>query len=189
MKFAFKSLVVAGLLAGAGFTAMAQNAAPIGETHAWMGDSSMMGHGDKGAYRHMTAAKMEAMVVKRNAALKAKLNITAQQEGAWTTFTTAMKPPTAAPFKPIDRAALDQLTTPQRIDKMHSLRTQRMADMNAAMDRRDEATKTFYAALSSEQQKIFDSEHARRDTRHARNHSPRKAKSAQPAKPNPPVKQ
>ena len=49
----------------------------------------------------------------------------------------------------------------RRIDKMKALRTQHMTDMNAAMDKRDQATKTLYAALSPEQQKVFDSEHAR----------------------------
>jgi Spy/CpxP family protein refolding chaperone len=60
-----------------------------------------------------------------------------------------------------DRAELAKLTTPERIDKMKALRTQHMTDMNAAMDKRDQATKTLYAALSPEQQKVFDSEHAR----------------------------
>jgi Spy/CpxP family protein refolding chaperone len=40
-----------------------------------------------------------------------------------------------------------------------------MAEMNAAMDKRGEATKAFYAALTPEQQKTFDAEH--------RKHGPR----------------
>ena len=36
---------------------------------------------------------MQALVAKRLAELKAKLNITPTQEGAWTTFTAAMQPP------------------------------------------------------------------------------------------------
>jgi protein CpxP len=31
-----------------------------------------------------------------------------------------------------------------------------MNDMNAAMDKRGDATKTFYATLTPEQQKVFD---------------------------------
>ena len=42
---------------------------------------------------------------------------------------------------------------------MRALRNQRMAEMNAAMDKRGEATKAFYAALTPEQQKTFDAEH------------------------------
>jgi protein CpxP len=43
----------------------------------------------------MDPAKMEAMMTKRLADLKAKLKITGEQEAAWTSFTTAMKPPVA----------------------------------------------------------------------------------------------
>jgi Spy/CpxP family protein refolding chaperone len=104
---------------------------------------------------------MEAMMAKRHADLKAKLKITGEQEGAWTTFTTAMKPPAAMDQKRPDRAEMDKLTTPERIDKMHALRTEHMATMNAAMDKREEATKAFYAALNADQKKVFDAEHAR----------------------------
>ena len=38
--------------------------------------------------------------------------------------------------------------SPQRIDRMSALRKERMDAMNAAMDQRDEAIKTFYAALN-----------------------------------------
>ncbi|MEO6322967.1 MAG: Spy/CpxP family protein refolding chaperone, partial [Polaromonas sp.] len=54
---------------------------------------------------------------------------------------------------------LDKLATPERIDKMRALRTQRMTEMNAEMDKRGEATKAFYSALSPEQKKTFDAEH------------------------------
>ena len=56
------------------------------------------------------------------------------------------------------RAEMAKLTTPERIDKMREMRTQRMTEMNAAMDKRAEATKTFYATLTPEQQKTFDAE-------------------------------
>ena len=47
-----------------------------------------------------------------------------------------------------------QLTTPQRLDKMQALRAER----DAAMAKRIEAVKTFYAALTPEQQKVFDTQ-------------------------------
>jgi protein CpxP len=62
------------------------------------------------------------------------------------------------------------LTTPQRIDKMKEMRTQRMADMSAAMDKRGEATKTFYAALTPDQQKVFDAQHARHGHHEGQSH-------------------
>jgi hypothetical protein len=47
-----------------------------------------------------------------------------------------------------------KLATPERIDRMRAVRAQR----NAEMDKRMDATKTFYAALSAEQKKTFDAE-------------------------------
>jgi len=153
MKPVFKSLIVAGLLATAGLAAFSQ---PM------MGGAGPMGYeGGMGMHGRQDPAKMEAWMAKRSTELKAKLKITAAQEGAWTAFTAAMKPPVGMLENRADRAELDKLTTPERIDKMHALRTQRMADMSTAMDKREEATKTFYATLSAEQKKTFDAEHAR----------------------------
>jgi Spy/CpxP family protein refolding chaperone len=106
-------------------------------------------------------AKMQAMMAKRQAEMKAKLKITPAQEGAWTSFTAAMQPPARMGGRPTpeQRAEFAKLTTPERIDKMRALRTERMTQMSAAMDKRGEATKTFYAALTPEQQKVFDTEH------------------------------
>ena len=153
MKTAFKSLIVAGLLATAGFAAYSQ------------GPGGMMGH-DGGHMGRMDPAKMEQMVAKRAADLKAKLNITPAQEGAWTAFTTSMKPSGAMGANRPDHAELAKLTTPERIDKMQALHTQRMADMNAEMTKHNDATKTFYATLTAEQKKVFDAEHAKMGGRH-----------------------
>lgn len=155
MKFGFKTLLVTGLLASAGFASYAQQ--PMTQ-----GDGATQHEGMRGK---MDPAKMEARMVQHTAQLKTKLKITAEQEGAWATFTAAMKPPAHMTENRPDRAALDKLSTPERIDKMHALRTQRMTDMNAAMDKREEATKTFYATLSAEQKKVFDAEHARMGAR------------------------
>ena len=59
---------------------------------------------------------------------------------------------------PEQRAEFDKLTTPERIDNMREMRAQRMTAVNAAMEKRGEATKAFYAALSAEQQKVLDAE-------------------------------
>ncbi|MES2413032.1 MAG: Spy/CpxP family protein refolding chaperone [Pseudomonadota bacterium] len=165
MKFAIKtsalnSFVLAGLLATVGASAMAQGApaAPAAGPAATGKPSGPPG--DRMA-RH-DPAKMQAFIAKRQADLKAKLKITPAQEGAWTTYTASMQPPAkGARPTPEQRAEFDKLTTPQRIDKMKEMRTQRMAQMNAAMDKRGETTKTFYAALTPDQQKVFDAEHKR----------------------------
>jgi len=171
MKPVFKSLVVAGLLASAGFAAFAQAPAPAAEQRPAKVEHTRGEHG----MRHMDPAKMEAMVAKRHAALKAELKITPEQEGAWTAYTAATKPPAKMDHKRPDRAELAKLTTPERIDKMRALRDQHHKDMQAAMDRRDDATKTFYAALNAEQKKTFDNAHAHKGGRHGRHHGEHKA--------------
>ena len=172
MKCALKSLnslVLAGLLATVGASAMAQVPpasipAAAAAAERQRDEHRMMGRHDP--------AKMQAWMAKRQAELKAKLKITPAQEGAWTSFTAAMQPPAAMRPRPTteQRAEFDKLSTPERIDKMRAMRTQRMADMNAAMDRRGEATKSLYAALSAEQQKIFDAEHMKMARHMGRGH-------------------
>ena len=99
--------------------------------------------------RHGDHAQRHA---KHLAELKAQLKLTAAQEPAWTTFTTAMQPG-ERPAR-LDRQDMDKLTTPERIDRMRALRAQHAAEA----DRRGEATKAFYAALTPEQQKTFDAQ-------------------------------
>lgn len=163
MKSALKSLVIAGLLASAGFATLAQPMMGQGGAGGpMMGASGPMQQGGKMGMRgNMDPAKREAMMAKRQAELKAKLKITGEQEAAWATFTATMKPHAAMDYKRVDRAEMDKLTTPERIDKMRALRNEHMATMNAAMDKREEATKTLYAALNADQKKVFDAEHAR----------------------------
>lgn len=177
MKFSLKplnGLLLAGLMATVGASAMAQTPTAPPATGAssagWQagpdGGHRMMNHHRMGEHRmgQRDPAKMQAWVAKRLGELKAKLRITASQEGAWTTFTAAMQPPAnmwerpSAEQRAEQRAEYARMTTPERIDKMRAMRTQRMTDMTAAMDKRADATKAFYAALSPEQQKTFDAE-------------------------------
>lgn len=102
-------------------------------------------HGDR-------AEKRAEHQAKRLAALKGQLQLTAAQEPAWTAFTTALQPG-QRPAR-LDHKDMDKLTTPERIDRMRALRAQHAAEA----DRRGEATKTFYAALTPEQQKTFDAQ-------------------------------
>ncbi len=146
MKSVFKPLLISTLIATAGLAAYAQGAGtppPSGPG---------MHHG------HMDPAKMQEMMAKRQAALKAKLNLSAAQETAWATYVAAMQPPAdmGARMSPENRKKMHDewatLTTPQRIDKMNEMKTRR----DAEMAKRGDATKSFYAALSPEQQKVFD---------------------------------
>ncbi|MGE8201386.1 MAG: Spy/CpxP family protein refolding chaperone [Variovorax sp.] len=97
--------------------------------------------------------RMQERRTKRLAALKDKLKLTAAQEGAWSTFTAATQPP-GGPRPHMDRAEFAKLTTPQRLERMEA----RRAERSAMFAKRAEATKTFYAALTPEQQKTFDAE-------------------------------
>ena len=169
------SLILAGLLASAG--AMAQGVPGAPPAAVPSAGKPAADHAERMG-RH-DPAKMQAWLAKRQAELKAKLKITPAQEGAWAAYTAAMQPPVrGARPTPEQRAEFDKLTTPERIDKMRALRNQRMAEMTAAMDKRGDATKTFYAALSPEQQKTFDAEHKKhgphgsRDGRHGEHHQP-----------------
>ncbi len=109
-------------------------------------------------------ARMHERMAERQARLKQKLGITPAQESAWAGWTAAIQPP--ANWRRPDRAEFERLTTPERIDRMRTLRTERMA----RMDQRADATKTFYAALSPEQKKTFDNETARFLQRGGRHH-------------------
>jgi protein CpxP len=171
-------VALAGLLAVAGASAMAQ-APAVATPAAPMASTLAAGHAGEHMGRY-DPAKMQAMMAKRQADMKTRLNITPAQEGAWTSFTAAMQPPANMGGRPTpeQRAEFAKLTTPERIDKMRAMRTQRMADMSAAMDKRGEATKTFYAALTPEQQKVFDTEHKK----HGRHGGPSHHGAANPMK-------
>ena len=105
----------------------------------------------------------KAHMEQRMQALKAALKLNASQEGAWNSYVAALQPPMHGerPAHP-DRKAFAAMTTPERIDAMQAMHTKRQA----AMDQRHQATKTFYAALTPEQQKTFDAETLKMHDRH-----------------------
>lgn len=146
MKPVHKHFAVAACLAVLGLSASAQPAqpaivAPGAAPMAAPGQHPMM-------QEHF--ARMQQRMARRDAALKQILQITPAQEGAWNQWVAARHPSANMP-RP-HRGDFAQLTTPQRIDRMRELRAAR----DAEMDRRAEATKAFYAALTPSQQKAFD---------------------------------
>ncbi len=156
MKTSLKLSLITGVLLVAGL-AYAQS--PMsGQCDPMMGQGAgMYGQGmHHGRMGNRDPAKMQAWIARRHAALKAQLNLTPAQEGAWTAFTDAAKPPMALMATRPDPAEMAKLTTPERLDKMKALRAQRMSDMASAMDKHADAVKTFYAVLTPEQQKVFD---------------------------------
>ena len=148
MKSSFKPLLIAGLLASFGFTAVAQTTPQQDPMHA----RGMMHHD------RMDPAKMHELMAKRQAELKAKLKLASNQEGAWAAYVAAMQPPAdmATHMGAENRKKMHEemaaLTTPERIDRMRAMKAQR----DAEMAKREDATKALYSALSAEQQKVFD---------------------------------
>ncbi|MDO9435660.1 Spy/CpxP family protein refolding chaperone [Hydrogenophaga sp.] len=96
-------------------------------------------------------AQMQKKMAERQAAFKAELKIKPAQEPAWNAF-VARTQPQARPAQQGAREDWSRLTTPQRLDKMQALKTQR----DAAFAKRSDAIKSFYAALDADQQKTFD---------------------------------
>ncbi len=110
------------------------------------------------------AERMHQKMEQHQAKLKEALKLTPTQDNAWKEFTASMQPQKAS-VQRLDRAEWEKLTTPQRMDKMQTLRAEREAHMN----QRVEAVKKFYATLTPEQQKTFDDQHQRMG-RHGHRH-------------------
>ncbi|HUR88947.1 MAG TPA: Spy/CpxP family protein refolding chaperone [Ramlibacter sp.] len=138
-----KSIAAAAVLAACGLAAQAQTpAAPPmhdGKMHEQM-------------HEHMQK-RMQERSQRRMDSFKRILQITPNQDGAWNTWTAAMRPSHAAmQQRHHAREEFARMSTPERIDRMRQMRAQR----NAEMDRRADATKALYAQLTPPQQKAFD---------------------------------
>ena len=136
-----KGLVIAIATLGLGTIAVAapDQAAQAQATSVQSGATSH--HGEKFAER----------MAKRQAALHDKLALTQAQEAAWQTFTAKMQAtvPTRSDARPAT-----PLTAPQRAERKAAFLL--VAQQQAAS--RVQPIKEFYAVLSPEQQKIFDSQ-------------------------------
>lgn len=118
-------------------------AAPMGpECPAWQN-----GHMDPAQQKNMRH-RME----QRQTRLKEALKLSPEQEAAWTQFTQSMQP---MPHPQSNPGQWQQLTTPQRIEKMQALQ----AEHAALMDKHLKALTQFYNVLTPEQQKTFDQQH------------------------------
>lgn len=116
----------------------------------------------------MRAERMERMqkkMAERQAQLKTELKLTPAQEPAWNAF-VARTQPQARPAPQAPRADWSKLTTPERLDKMQALKTER----DARIAQRTEAVKSFYAALDTSQKKVFDDKYRLGATRAGMHH-------------------
>lgn len=161
-----KGLLLAALLASATFASSGAFAqAPQGSTTAPTPPAAeaQAVAPDQGKHMRHTGAdrekRFEHMQQRRAqhmAALKEKLKLTPAQEGAWSTFAEAQRPPVrpGAGEPSFDRGEFAKLTTPQRLERMQA----RQAERSAMFAKRADATRSFYATLSPQQQKTFDAE-------------------------------
>jgi protein CpxP len=142
------------------------------------------GHSDSRHYHdrpEMTAeqkAKFAQEKVRRATALHDKLKITPEQEAAWKTYLTATQGKLGDREAPLSKEAMSKLNAPQRME--HQLNG--MKSHLTHFEARVAATKTFYATLSPEQQKVFDAETARSHKRGDKKHHKDQNKDAKPAK-------
>ena len=142
MKSIRTTLIATALMAGLTGLALAQNTtAPADNARAGRIEK-MREHKVERHAQHLTE-------------LKSKLNLQAAQEPAWNTFAQSMQ--LSAHIARPERAAFEQMTTPERLDQMQAMKKQR----DAHMQQRTEATKAFYVTLSADQKQVFDQETSR----------------------------
>lgn len=161
MKPTLKPLILAATLATTALGALAHGGPGPEGRHDGSGMHPM------GAERHARMhERMQEHMARRATELKAQLKLGPEQEAGWNSYLAAMKP-SSLPERP-RREDLAKLSTPERLDKMRDLRRQR----DAEFDRRDAATRSFYAGLSGDQKKIFDDNTIRHHPE-GRRHGPR----------------
>lgn len=146
-----KQILVAFAAVGFAGAALAQSAAtpaPEGRHgHALTAEQRAAHQAERQAKRAEFQAKRAERQAARAAKLRADLKLTAQQEPAFAAFLAAGK---AAG----ERAGFAALPAPQRMERMIERQKQRTARMEARLA----ALNNFYAVLTPEQKKVFDSQ-------------------------------
>lgn len=124
-----------------------------------------MMHGDQA--QGASSASWQERRAAHQVQLKEQLQLSPAQAMAWAEFTAAMEhTPSHAR---LGWEGMEQLTTPERIDRMRAMQAQRAADM----DRRGDAVKAFYTQLNPTQQKTFDAHHRSNGGQYQRMGGPR----------------
>lgn len=154
----FRKRLLIGMVAlGLGAGAVAAYADGPGCGPMGAGPAAFGGHG-------RSPERMKEYFEKRQTELHAKLKLDANQESAWNAYIGKVRP--AESHKRPDRAEIDKLSAPERMEKMLDF----MKEGEKHMANRVAATKEFYAVLTPEQQKIFNEEFGRGHRRHGGSH-------------------
>ena len=158
-----KRALMVGLIAGSGALAASSFAMP--------GNGPEKNAGCEARQVENAAAKSEGKWEENRARalamLKEKLKLQPEQEAAWNKFTSTGQfgPGQKRLDKQAMRSEMQQLNTPQRLDKMQAMAEQRQARMLE----RSQLIKDFYAQLTPEQQSVFD-EKGMRQGHHGQGH-------------------
>lgn len=107
----------------------------------------------------MSAEKMRGKMADRMSRLHDSLKLTDEQESAWSEFDGQMKP---APDLPQPNFDGEELPAPERMAR----KIEQMKAHIARMEGHIPVLRAFYAELTPEQQKIFDSEFMHHRCRH-----------------------
>lgn len=142
MKSIRNTLIATALMAGLTGLALAHSPHAPGDTPRVGRTEKMREHSAEHHAQHL-------------ATLKSKLNLQAAQEPAWNRFTQSMQH--GARLARPERASLEKMTTPERLDQMQAMKAER----DAHMQQRTEATRALYAALNAEQKQVFDQQTTR----------------------------
>lgn len=159
-----KQILVAFAAVGFAGAALAQTAAtaPVQEGrhgHAVTAEQRAAHHAERQAKRAAFQAKRAERQAARAAKLRADLKLTAQQEPAFSAFLAAGKPAQRPQGQGAGKAGGERgqfaaLPAPQRMERMIERQKQRTARMEARLA----ALNNFYAVLTPEQKKVFDSQ-------------------------------
>jgi periplasmic protein CpxP/Spy len=167
-----KILRHAGLLASAAFVLTAGGSALAGEPGKKEGEAKVerkvivMKDGEQVVVSGSDVGRPMPMRMHMDPAARADhmrtiLQLRPEQEPAFQAFLAATKPETHKFEMKLDKDGKPpehkMLTTPERLD----LQAKRMAEHQAAFQKRAAATRAFYSQLSPSQQKVFDTLHAR----------------------------
>ena len=144
LKMFVAALICVFMTAGTGITAQAQTQAKPKErgvySKEYRNDEDM-------------ATRWSEKIQRRMTSLHGKLNLAPAQEQAWRDYQEVIISSINKP-KLRDRTELAAMSAPERLEKLHAKAKEREAVTARLLD----ATKTFYAQLTPEQQKTFDAE-------------------------------
>ena len=170
-----KQILVAFAAVGFAGAAFAQTAAtPVQEGrhgHAVTAEQRAAHQAKRAEFRAKHAERQAA----RAAKLRADLKLSAQQEPAFAAFLAAGKPAGRPQVRDgAERARFAALPAPQRMERIVERQKQRTARMEARLA----ALNNFYAVLTPEQKKVFDSQAMRGGFGKHRGHGPHGARAA-----------